>query len=728
MSARSCLALSLAAMLAPAQAQNVPQPQATDRAAASGSDAGAAAAPAPTSVTDLDSVQVIGRAQRLYKADQAAVGTRTGTPLERVPQSVQVLPRELIDDQAARQVTDLYRSISGISYFSYAGVTLRGFRQENVLYDGLRGDPYSGFSVPQLFNIERIEVLKGPAGALYGGGDPGGVINYVSKKPKRESERSIELQAGNYGFRAASVELTGPLANNERIRYRVGAYADDENPFRRNTDAQSVIGDFGLAFDIGDTGELSLQYTDVTQNLGGNRLRGVPVDDNGRFLTSTRWNHNEPTDYLDMRAKVASARFSAKPSDSLDIDVSARWFENQEAQQYHEPMGLIDRDRDGVREWMTRQFRDQLRDNRAVAVNANLVKRFEFAGMPHQVLFGADAYRADSDFKGRTANSDTARGPVPGIDLFRPVYGLTSAASYRLERFAWSGTSTRGNRYGAYLQDEIGLSERWFLLAGLRWDGFKDENRLNGSSVDGDDLSWRLGATFAATRATNLYASLASGFLPQSTNNQNPNAGGPFDPERSRQWEIGAKSSLFDGRATLNAALYRIERRNILQADGRVVNGVSQLAPLGLVRSEGLEIDLLADLTSRWVLNVAYAYNDARVLEAGRNGIVNSSGGRFANAPRNKLGVWTRYDIPALRSALGFGLDYVDERVSLDGQRVKPYTVFDASWQTQWRDWKFQANLKNLFDKVYAASGFIERNGHFPGEPRRLYLQAQYSF
>jgi len=122
---------------------------------------------------DLDKVEVRGRAQALYRVDDAAVGTRTDTPLELVPQSIQVIPRELIDDQAARQVTDLYRSISGISYFSYAGVTLRGFRQENVLYDGLRGDPYAGFSVPQLFNIERVEVLKGPAGALYGGGGGG---------------------------------------------------------------------------------------------------------------------------------------------------------------------------------------------------------------------------------------------------------------------------------------------------------------------------------------------------------------------------------------------------------------------------------------------------------------------------------------------------------------------------------------------------------------------------
>ena len=103
------------------------------------------------------------------------------------------------------------RSISGLSYFSYAGVTLRGFRQENVRYDGLRGDPYSGFSVPQLFNIDRIEVLKGPGGALYGGGDPGGIVNYVTKTPQRTAERRVIVQAGDYDYRAGSFEATGPL-------------------------------------------------------------------------------------------------------------------------------------------------------------------------------------------------------------------------------------------------------------------------------------------------------------------------------------------------------------------------------------------------------------------------------------------------------------------------------------------------------------------------------------
>jgi len=673
---------------------------------------------------------VLGRAQTLYKADDAAVGTRTDTPLEKVPQSIQVLPRELIDDQAARQVTDLYRSISGLSTYSYGGAVLRGFRQDNVLYDGLRGDPYAGFSVPQLFNIERVEVLKGPSGALYGGGDPGGVINYVTRKPRAVAQRTLELQIGDEGFRAGSLEATGPLRGTDRIRYRAGLYGEVEDGFRRNTDRDGVIADLSVAFDIGQTGELTLQYTDITQNLGGNRLRGVPVNDNGAFLTDIRWNHNEATDFLDMSAKVALAQYRFSPGINWDVDVAARWYENSEHQMYHEPLGLIDRDRDGVAEWMTRQLRNQLRDNEGLTLAANAVWRTRTGEMEHKVLFGADTYRLDADFNAQTANSaDLARnaGPVPGLDLYHPVYGASSWRDYGLDRLPWRNTSTRSDRQGLYVQDEIALTPRWQLLAGLRWDRFKDVDNLSGVRVDGNDTSWRLGSTYALTEGVNLYANIAAGFVPQTAANQDRTAGGPFDPERSRQWELGMKTLLGE-RYTLNGAVYRIERSNIVQATGTVVNGVNQLRALGLVRSTGAELDLLADITERWVLNLSYAYNDARVIDAGTGGITEAVGGRFANVPRNTLGLWTRYDIPAWNSALGFGADYMGDRVSLGGQRVKPYTVFDASWKTQWQQWQFQANIKNLFDKVYASSGFVARSGHFPGEPRRLYLQATYSF
>jgi len=690
-----------------------------------------AAGTAPPQATELDSVRVSGRALMLYKSDDAAVATRTDTAPALMPLSVQVLPRELMDDQAARQVTDLYRSISGISFFSYAGVTLRGFRQENVLYDGLRGDPYAGFAVPQLFNIERVEVLKGPTGALYGGGDAGGVINYVTRKPQANARRQVTLQAGNANFIAGSIEITGPLNQVGSVRTRLGIHADsEEEAIRWNSDQESLIADASIAMDVGQTGELTLQYTDITQNLGGNRLRGVSVNDHGHLLTSRRWNHNEASDFLDMRARIMLAQYRVSPSPAWDADMAVRWFENNEHQIYHEPMGLIDRDHDGFAEWMTRELRNQFRNNETLAANGNVVWRFSAATSEHKLLFGIDYSREDAAFRAQTANSANRAGTpgaVPGIDLRHPVYGTSGWYDYNLPALPWRFTDTRLLRHGAYVQDEMSVTPRWHVLTGLRWDRFEADDRIAGRRIRGHDLSWRVGSTFVLREGIHLYANRASGFVPQSAASQNPVAGGPFAPEQSRQWEAGLKSLLSE-RITLNTAVYRIERRNIVQATGESISGVNQLAALGLVRSKGVELDILADVSAHWVVNLTYAWNDTRVIDAGTNGITNAFGGRFANAPRNQLGLWTRLDLPQAASAVGFGLDYTDERISLDGQRVKPYVIYDVSWQTRWRDWKFQVNIKNMFDKVYAASGFATRQGHFPGEPRRLYVQAAYDF
>lgn len=106
-----------------------------------------------------------------------------------------MLTEELMKDQAARQITDLYRSISGVNSFSYSTITFRGFRQDDIFYDGVRGDPFNGFAVPQLFNIGQIQVLKGPSGAMFGSGQPGGVINYVTKS--QQQQRSVPLNWGS---------------------------------------------------------------------------------------------------------------------------------------------------------------------------------------------------------------------------------------------------------------------------------------------------------------------------------------------------------------------------------------------------------------------------------------------------------------------------------------------------------------------------------------------------
>ena len=162
-------------------------------------------------------------------------------------------------------------------------------------------------------------------------------------------------------------------------------------------------------------------------------------------------------------------------------------------------------------------------------------------------------------------------------------------------------------------------------------------------------------------------------------------------------------------------------------ADTGSDDGIPALVSLGEVESKGLEFTLVGDITPEWTIMANYAYNDARVTQ-GDVGDTYADGSRFVNAPRHQAGLWTRYDIDSLNSAIAFGADYVSEQVSAGAQRVKPFTVFDMSLTTQWYETQFQLNVKNLFDKEYAVSGFSERNGHFPGAPREVVLQVSKHF
>ncbi|SDH63234.1 iron complex outermembrane recepter protein [Vibrio xiamenensis] len=665
-----------------------------------------------------DTITVYGRALSVYRAQQASLATKTATDIDDTPQSIQVLPQQLIEDQGARQVTDLYRSISGVSQYSYSGVTFRGFREDEILYDGVRGDPFNGFAIPQLFNIEQVEVLKGPSSAIGGSGEPGGVINYTTKKPTYDTERKVSVTGGNQDFVSGSVELSGPVNDDATQRYRVGIYQDHENPSRDNTDVRNRIIDLGYAWDITDATTVTTQFTDIIQHYGGARLRGIPTDEDGNFLTDIDWNANSSSDYQDLEARVYQIHVDHVFNDWLSGNVTARYYENKETQKYHEPVGFTDTDGDGVVDWSERQYRDQVRQNKAGSLTANLIADLG----AHTLLFGADYYRVDQDYVYYRAK--TADG-VSGISLTDPDYS-DDVSSYNLK--LTKQTSSRSDRFGAYVQDQWDITDKWNVLSGLRVDTFDDQvnDIVNDtvSSYNGSGLSYRLGSTYKINQNLHPYAVVATGFVPQDAADQADANGGPFDPEESLMYETGLRSYWFDNALNINIAAYHIIKENILQTDP---DDSDRLVAYGKVRSQGVEVDILADLTENWTANLSYAYNDTRVKKA-YDGITNAVGTRFSNAPHNQLGAWTRYDINALNSSMGFGADYVSEQYNRSGSIVKSYVVYDASWQTHWQQWQFQLNVKNLFNKEYAVSGFTDNTGHFPGEKRRIYLTASYNF
>jgi iron complex outermembrane receptor protein len=672
-----------------------------------------------------EAIVVTGRAEKLYRVDETSSGKLPTEPLAS-SQSISVITKELIRDQGARDAQDLYRNISGVSVFSYAGVTARGFRQQEIFYDGLRGDPNIGFTVPQLFNIERVEFLKGPAGMLYGQTAPGGLFNYVTKKPSREFAGSVALIAGTRDRYGAQAELTAPVG--KAVAVRGGAFFEDQDLPRFNAGSRVLLLDGGASLEVPDA-KLTVQVFRNEQDLDGNRLRGVPVTNDGEFLASRRWNHNEPGDFLDLRSTSVQLLAEAAPTDTLRIDAAVRRIDATETQKYHEPNGLVDTDADGRADLVPRQYRDQLRDIGLWSLAANAVWSARIGdAVTNRLLAGADYSTSTLAFRGRSLSGRTtpsAGRPCP-ISLPNPVYRLCDPTTYVLPAF--TRTITDETRRGLYLLDELTIG-RLVAVAGIRTDNFKDDT--GATRFSGSRETYRLGAVWRARDDVSVFAQYATSFEPQAASAQDVRAGGPFAPTTGDIVEGGVKTALLGGRVQSGIAAYRIRRKNILQADPRgdpEGDGINNSVAFGEVTSKGVDVDFAADITDDWVATLAYGYNDTKITETnGGGGFANSVGDRFANAPHHQFGFWTRYQLP-VGVAFALGGDYVSKRRSLSNQIVKPYFIFDASVTLARGPWDVLIRVDNLFDKTYAASGFIDRAGHFPGEPRSVFVEFGHRF
>ncbi|MEM6573907.1 MAG: TonB-dependent siderophore receptor [Pseudomonadota bacterium] len=687
----------------------------------------------------IEEVIVRARAQRLYRVPASDTGKLITEPLAS-SQLITSINAQLIEDQGARDAQDIYRNISGVTVFSYAGVTARGFRQEGIFFDGLRGDPYISFGVPQLFNIERVDFLKGPAGMLYGPGAPGGLFNYVTKKPDATAENRLRVVGGNRSRVGAALDLNGAIGTNGAA-WRAAIFREDRDTPRFNSGDDVSVYDLGVSIPLGSTTELVLQATRYEQDLAGNRLRGVPVDDDGNFLTDRRWNHNEPTDFLNLESDVLQASLEGSIGSSLTWDLKLRYNDSSQAQQYHEPRGLFDVDGDSIPDLTAREWRDQLREEEQISLGTNLVWSKSFDGFDNRLLAGFEYFDGQLDFlagRARTSAAFVERflagsslpSDILPLSLQNPQYGLTDPVSY--DTVFSPVRVTQQERQGAYLLNEATFG-KLILIGGVRFDDYEDT--IGAASFSDNETTFRAGAVYRIRDDVSLYAQWADSYEPQAISSQNPQAGGPFNPTAGEMVEAGVKTELLDGRLQASAAIYEIVRQNLLQADplgDPEGDGVDNFVSLGEVTSQGVEFDLSADITEDWVLTASYAYNSTRITQDnGGGGFRNSVGDRFANAPRNQLGFWTRYQIETpwnSVTAFALGGDYVDDRVSLSGQVVQSYTVFDASIIWERGPFEVLARVENLFDETYAASGFIDRTGHFPGDPRTYFVELYYTW
>ena len=708
-----CLSLGLAAAVAQAQARTQTHTPAQSEPASAASEGGT-----------LNEVQVREQGQEGETRGYAGVrrhtaATRTDTPLIETPQAVRVISQQFIEDIGATRLEDVTAYVSAVTRLNdFSGMwdnyAIRGFSQT----DG--GSLLNGFASSRGYGpkrdaatIERVEFLKGPAAALYGSSEPGGTYNVVTKKPRFTAARRAGLQAGTLGFARATLDATGPLTQN--LAYRINFAAEDGASRSKLIDSKKIVIAPALTWVIdADTvfnyeSEFLRLRTPFDRGLvrvGGNAL-ALPAD---RYL-------GEPG-MPNMRLHATSHQFT------LDRQINAQWRARLGAAYRSTGLQGMAAELTGALQadgrTLTRRNSWRTLPARDTSLQAEVEGKLRTGGISHTVLAGVEIWRVHS--KMDIFYSNLQRNPF-AIDIYQPIYGQPAP-----EPLLSTAQTDRQRAAGLFLQDQIDLSAQWKLMAGLRFDRFNQVriNRLRGTRMAQKDsaVSPRIGLNYMITPDSSAYVSYGRSFRPNLGNNVQ---GTPFDPQEGSVWEAGLKWQSADQRLTASAALFNIDKTNVLTADA--ANPGFSIAA-GKVRSRGLEADLAGQINPHWRISANLALLDTEVT---RDNNAALRGKRLAGIPRISGGLFAMYEnelAGGMRYGLGGGLTHTGERTgtATDSYRLPAYTLARISAYLQINPaMRLTLDVNNLFDKQYAAASWTATTV-LPGMPRQITAGVQVKF
>ncbi|SEO73390.1 TonB-dependent siderophore receptor [Aquisalimonas asiatica] len=650
-----------------------------------------------------------------------------------VPQSVGVVTRETIEDTGSNRVYDALNFIPGTSEQNDFGgiwdsVAIRGFEgDENrgpvFLRDGVRAN--RGFSSRQdSASVERLEVLKGPASALFGRGDPGGAVNIITKRPEFEPRREVTASVNSEMARRGSLDVTGPFTDN--VAYRLNAVVERGDTFRDRVDEERYVLAPALTWRISP--KTQLDYDGEFSRQDRPFDRGIPAID-GSFGTVPVSNfYGEPDDGTTTTDNVANRL-------RLNHDLNADWSTQFTLSHQYSSLDGFSTEQfspEGDQLPRQRRFRD-FESNDLVGV-AELRGWLTTGAIQHQILAGVEASRFEQDYLMQRSNVDDDPNY---IDIHNPQYGQTPPEFDPGQR---DDRETTENTQALYLQNQMHLTPEFRLLLGGRLDHFEQRVRFDESHLGGSDntrlsqtqtaFSPRAGVTWDVHDTTTVFASAARSFDPNSRVTEDPDgASETLDPQTSTAFEVGTKSLFLDGRLGLDLSVFRIRKENVPSTapEESEVTHVSA----GEVESRGFEVDVNMTITEQWRASISYAYTDARDLADGED---IQSDVRVRNVPRHKGSLLTRYDWTFADDqslSLVGGLVYVGAR---PGARNDEDFELPSYTTTRLRgtyrpmpNLDLTLNVENLFDEEYYRSSFFDA-WVTPGAPRTVTVQASYRF
>ena len=677
---------------------------------------------------ELPATAVTGaREEASYKPEASTTALKIDAPLRDIPQSINVVPQSVLRDQGADSLEDALKNVPGIGLSNGDGqrdqVTIRGFSAIGDQYiDGIRDD---ALYYRDMSNIERVEVLKGPAAVLYGRGSSGGLINSVTKKPTFSPEQEVGVSFDSEGKRRTQFDAGWADQEQQNKAFRVTGALEDSDTFREDAFLERKALAPSAYFRLSDDLEINLGasylYDKRLIDFGIPALNGRPVDVDGdkRFGSA-----DASQDYTRSEVFSLTAGIDYRINDAFTLSNTSRYYHydlDRNNTLAHTDANRFVTAPDGSLLVKLKRGNVQRKED-GWFNQTELKQNAVFAGMNHQLLYGVEFGRQEKDQQFYNQN-DVARVSVYG-DTLLPV---PSQANQK----TGDGPNTQETT-GLYVQDLIELSPNWKALLGVRYDEFDQSFRNdldNKAELERTDytLSPRAGLVWQPDYMQSYYLSVNRSYQPSGEMFQVSTTNVELDPEETTNYEIGAKWNLLQDRLTLTAAVFRLERTQIKTTDP--VNP-AKLVLAGEQRTDGFEATFMGQVSDKWQLYGGYAFLDAEITKSySKTNGVDNEGQVPTLTPRHSANLW------AVRSLdtnwrVGMGASYVGSRyTALDNDTELPgYTTVDAALFYEQPKWDAALRLFNVFDKEYYASAHGSVDLITPGAPRTLELSANYRF
>ncbi|MEL6398373.1 MAG: TonB-dependent siderophore receptor [Cyanobacteria bacterium J06607_6] len=669
-----------------------------------------------------------------YLAPETTTSTRTDTSVFEVPQTIQVIPAQVLEDQQVIRLREALRNVpNAVEGNTFGGTSeefvIRGFSGAAILRDGFRtantDEATAGFE--EIANVDRVEVLSGPASILYGSIEPGGVINLVTKQPLPEFFAEAEVQIGSFGLVRPTVDISGPLTEDSGLFYRLNAAYESSDGFRDfETDVERFFIAPAVAWEISDRTTLTfeLEYLDDRRPFDrgippiGDEVADVPLD------TVI----GEPDDFAEVETLNLGYRLEHEFNDQWQLRNRFRYRDSDFLNRRTEvsiPLGGINETTGDI----ARSFDANESASESFELLTEVVGEFTTGSIEHTVLFGFDVLYSDSS---NLATTDFA----PPINLFDPQTGRVEAPDLPLA-LTLLDANVELAQFGVIVQNQVQLLPNLTVLLGGRLDVGSQDRQTEPVFIPGfisspgtDDqqdfsnFSPRVGIVYQPIDPLYIYASYSQSFRP-NTLAQTTVDGDFLDPEEAEQFEVGIKAELLEGRLAATLALFDIILENIAASDP---NNPAFVVPIGEQTSRGIELTVQGEILPGWNVIGSYGFIDAEIAESADF----PDGATPRNVPENTASLFTTYEIQTgALEGLGFGLGlfFVDRRFGDDSNTFE----LDSYWRTDasifYRRDRLQVglNFRNLFDVDYFESA-VDRRGANPGEPFTVLGSVSYTF